>query len=210
MGCKVLILVAGSQEGWRGERHLLPIAGEPLLARSVRMMRDRGYEPVMVASRPEIQEMTSRHFVPDDDKYVLSTVLSTQPLWDDRTVVLFGDIIWSEQSLDTVFRDRQSLRFYPGYPAGVLGFAFGEEWQSEVIRQSQRIIDDSRLDLPNRDGRRLIGHLHRAMCGFDVMAKTSPRELDHPHQLKVRDSYTQDVDSPKAYCMFLEANPWAR
>jgi hypothetical protein len=210
VGCTILILAGGDCEGWWGDRHLLPIAGEPLLARSVRLMRWRGYEPIMIANKPEILEMANSYFEPDDDKYILSTILSTQLLWDDRTIILFGDIIWSGTSLDTVLKDTQNLRFYPGYPAGVLGFSFDKEWQSEVKRQATHIIDDPRFDSPKRDGRRLVGHLHRAMCGFDVMDMASPREIDHPHQLKVRDSYTRDVDSPEAYRLFLEANPWAR
>jgi hypothetical protein len=151
-------------------------------------------------------------YVPKDDTSHLATFLSTRELWDKngRTTILQGDVIWSAESLTSVLDCKSDLMFHLGAPAGTLALTFCPMWHDELAKAAQKIIDDPRLDPPARDGRRLMGHLHRAMCGFDVMDMESPRDKPSPHHRMVTGSYTRDIDSMEDYLEFLEANPWAK
>lgn len=208
---QVLIFASGPPKPFETEhglRHLLPIDGEPLLARTVRMLRERECSATVVCPPPLCDcGLQCDFFVPEDDTHLLSTILSARRVWsgEGRTLLLWGDMVWSPWSLDRVLENETSLQFFMGRPAGNVGMAFDPTWQDEIASGINYILELPALSVEaGRDGRRVPGHLQRLMLGFDVLDTTSPRDKPHPYHSTVRSSYTQDVDTWEAYLSILE------
>lgn len=210
---RVLILAAGKYEGWKGAggRHLLSIEGVPLIRRTLTLLSHRRMNGIVVTLNPELIEACHRTYQPADDEFLLSTFLSTRELWADkgRMVILMGDVVWSNWSLDSVLECKADLMFHLGYPAGVLALTFCPVWHNTLVTVAGHLLKDPRL-AQTKSKRRLMGHLHRSVCGFDVMDSTSPRDKKSPHHRMITGSCTRDIDSLEDYHEFLEDNPWAK
>lgn len=107
----VLMLCAGLQDAesysWRSEtpRHLVPIAGEPLVRRTHRLIRRFGHDAVVVTRTGYIRDLFRNVFEPENDHLLYDTMLSTRELWDaaDRVVFVQSDFLLYDDFLEGVF-----------------------------------------------------------------------------------------------------------
>lgn len=108
---RVIIAAAGGDKTWGGHlgvpRHMVPVQGEPLLQRTIRQA---------VAFTEDVHVTT-----PDDDRYRVvgayrhvrepgeSEYASTRDLWseDGRTVLLLGDVYFTDRAISTICGDRR-------------------------------------------------------------------------------------------------------
>lgn len=114
MNTAILILAATNHHiGWnrKGCRHLVDIDGEPLLVRTLRQLAELGYNATVVTDKPEIRAVVLNCFVPEDYTWIVSTILSTRELWDDRTIVLMGDVVWDLYTLGLVLGIKRFPKF---------------------------------------------------------------------------------------------------
>lgn len=112
---RVLILAAGDATRWGNylgvPKHLAPLIGEPILHRTVRLIRelapDADVRIVVKDKRDPLYDVPgSRRYKArlnpgngDADKF-----LSSRHLWDpqDRTIVLYGDCFFTREALHTI------------------------------------------------------------------------------------------------------------
>lgn len=102
----VLIMAAGQQRrfGSRMLKQLLPLPdGSTVLGRQLQQLQQRGYEATVVASRPEICRQAGKWFVPKSSRTLCDSILSASRFWHGRTVVLLGDVVFTQGGIDTVF-----------------------------------------------------------------------------------------------------------
>lgn len=99
---KILILAAGKLKMWAGDqsRHLVSIAGEPLLVRTLRELAERGHDATVVTDDLEIIEMIPGCFVPEEASAVWCTMLSTKELWRGKVLVMLGDVFYRDDMYD--------------------------------------------------------------------------------------------------------------
>jgi hypothetical protein len=149
---RVIIAAAGGDAKWNGHlgvpRHMAPIEGEPLLQRTVRQA---------VAYTGDVHVTT-----PNDDRYRVigayrhvraadyaSEYDSTRDLWDEdgRTVLLYGDVFFTDQAMSTICGDaRRAFRAYGRRGASqVTGTPYGElfavSWWPEHHEQMDTHLD---------------------------------------------------------------------
>lgn len=145
---RVIIAAAGGDKAWNGHldvpRHLVPVGGEPLLQRTIRQA---------VTFTEDVHVTT-----PDDDRYRVvgayrhvrepgaSEYASTRDLWseDGRTVLLLGDVYFTDRAISTICGDRRrGFRAYGRRGASrVTGTPYGElfaaSWWPEHHEQMDR------------------------------------------------------------------------
>lgn len=129
---RVIIAAAGGDKAWNGHldvpRHMVPVAGEPLLQRTIRQATE-WTDDVHVTT-------------PDDDRYRVvgavrhvrepgaSEYASTRDLWseDGRTVLLLGDVYFTDRAMSTICGDtRRDYRVFGRRGASrVTGTPYGE------------------------------------------------------------------------------------
>lgn len=47
---KYIIMASGGYKEWEKPRHLLPVKGEPIIARTIRLLREAGIEDIAISS----------------------------------------------------------------------------------------------------------------------------------------------------------------
>lgn len=130
-----LILAAGTHaKWWKGStlKQLTLINGEPLIVRTVRQLEERGVMGVVVTHKPEIIMAVPRYLEPEQREFLPSTVLSTRNLWEDRTLILLGDVVWDPKALDKVVSS-SGLHFYGSTKGKWEVFAFGFDLEHHIV-----------------------------------------------------------------------------
>lgn len=102
----VLILAAGEAKRLNGvKKQLLTLkTGETIISRTLRQCRKREASPVIVTRDGEIAAQNGGYaFVPSHYSRTVNTFLSTAPVWGNETIILLGDVVYSEPVMDRIF-----------------------------------------------------------------------------------------------------------
>ena len=100
---RVFLLAAGSSKRFNGTiKQLLPIDGEPLIRRTIRMIREfDNHIPIYVVTWHD--ELKFPDVIVVDTKtrprQLQNTILATEPYWGDRNVFLLADVIFDKTTL---------------------------------------------------------------------------------------------------------------
>ena len=119
----VLILCAGNQDRFNDDfarppqpKQLLPVHGVPLLNRTVQQVLYRGQTPVVVTHDDSIAAVAQRAgagcIMPRYRDKTCSTLWSTRGLWQERTVVLLGDVYYKQRCFNAVLGFDGKLAFF--------------------------------------------------------------------------------------------------
>jgi len=102
---KVFILASGTSRRFNGKiKHLLPVFGEPIIRRTIRIIRQiscfEDYEIYVVTHHKELKfddvKIIDTIFKP---RQLCNTILMTRPYWGDKNVILLGDVVYGERAL---------------------------------------------------------------------------------------------------------------
>ena len=228
---RALITAAGAMRRWTVKetgalyggvpKHLIPVDGEPLIARTVRLLRERGVEDIVIVGPddPRYAVPGARLFVPthhvpwsggstrhDCDKF-----LSSRELWNEegRTVILHGDIYLAENAADTIVRHRVEAwclfaRYRrhekPFHKLETVAFSFYPEDHPAMDAVLARLValqDDGSIP---RTG---TWELYRGMRGDPVeelarIRRLSGHVLTRGHSVEIGPP-TTDLDRPREY-----------
>lgn len=199
----VLIMASHSGRRWKGKppKHLIRIAGEKLILRTIRQLRKRGAFPIVVTHLPYIQEIVPKFFVPEERRWYAETLLSTRELWRDKVVVLQGDVVYTNAVMNEILNGAYQLCLYrfSATKEGIHGLVFHGKHSESVATALGTIVTNAERDPQHNMGDQgfLSRHLNEQMPG-SVYEVILPRD------------YTRDFDHRKDYKAFLAKNPWAR
>ena len=97
MNTIALVLCAGDAVRMNGvTKQLLPIGKTTILGRILHQMYRYEQSVIVVTHDPEIGALHNQVHNPENRATTCETLLSSSHLWDDRTIVLLGDVIYSE------------------------------------------------------------------------------------------------------------------
>lgn len=187
---KFLIMASGPSVQWKGprSRHLLPIADEPLVMRTARLCTEFEYLPTIVTDVPEVQRAVKRYFDPGPNKWIYDTIKNTQELWAERTIILAGDVLFYDQTINTFLRYERTCIWAGAY--GILALTFAP-------------------DMPRQ---RILRYLDRAWTEAESRGHG---ELQILHQLGLMTNYhyldiarMYDFDTVEVYQKCLDECPW--
>jgi hypothetical protein len=108
MSSQILIMACGSaflDRGFKVNRHLVPIAGIPMILRTVRQLAEREHRPTIATYHEGIKRVVggeADYFLPEYHRWYPETFLHTCSLWTDYNVVLLGDTVYSDEVLDEI------------------------------------------------------------------------------------------------------------
>ena len=191
----VLILAAGDNTAWRKaypksplkQLHVINPPGETIIARIIRQCEKRGVAPTVITHEPEIiKESKGRYYEPKMRHMTCQTLLSTVPLWKERTIVLLGDVLFGKQGMNQVFACNK--------PYG----SFGDYWETYGIsfRKSEWIkvvkLCIKTMNLAHSWFEGSLGHMWNVYCGGPIKRK---KKMDHSDFIHIKD-HTMDIDMP--------------
>jgi len=171
----VLILAATNYHSrWDAEksRHLVGVDGEPLLVRTVRQLSEMGHDAIVVTDKPEIRMVIPNCFVPQNYKWIVSTMLSTRELWDDRTIVLSGDVVWDGYALGLILNFEHFPVFF-GYGNEI----FAITWLREHFEKVETALEKTEAFVRIHSGRGCyLNHFYAAFHGKNIERERKPKD----------------------------------
>lgn len=214
---RVLILACGGlykeRFGWTQNRFLVPIAGEPLIVRTVRQVGKYDLPVIVVTRHEDVQESVPCYHILADTGSFSETLLKTWELWTDWTVILSGDVAFPDELLDAIINYRQDVLTIHGKPYGdhdvAVTFPYTEA--ALVIEACQRAMEGIAARKAEHGADAWVGStgpFMRALHNIDLW--TTPDRLDYQYHRPLDVGWCMDFDRPEHYKVFLERNPWAK
>jgi hypothetical protein len=204
----VVILASGIAQRWEGIQHkqLVPIAGEPLLLRTLDQLALRcDARPVVVTHHQKIAaavaDMADAVVIdPDQRRWTVDTALCSRSEWGDPTLLLAGDVYWTDAAIDLAcgFNSGGPIRYLVTQgPVGddILGLWFRRRHRHRVARALNHAVQHAQL----RGGAGKLWQSYRSLCGFPLTRHL----LEDMHCVRVEDEST-DFDTLRDYQQFLE------
>lgn len=223
MTTSVLILAAGP--AWRGwtektPKQLALIAGEPLILRTLRQLKERGHEDVIVVTRNKaIQAAVPRYFEPSTFYWRTETLAATKELWEERVIILHGDVVFSERAMDAIVASQEPFTFI-GIGTQLHAEAFVFTDHVLVLKAAKAATEAAyageagpkprgvRQNTPRRWG---CQYMHWWFyCTLSGIPPVLAFHFDPKIHRIIEDDYTFDVDTPETYKLFLSEHRWAR
>lgn len=198
---RILILCNGPTVCLAGNlpKQLTPVDGEPILHRTVRLLRERGQDDItVVGSDSDLMVKEAKWFSPGVDEPGQPAGLSSSELWSyhQDNILLLGDVFYTKEAINTILETPVKTwtlfcRF--GYnPDGSLGG--GEGWavkfpSSENFRYLRTLDKLSRGGLP-------VCHFWQQ---YRAMNFANPLEHKDLGNRVIIDDLTEDFDSFSDY-----------
>lgn len=122
-----LIMAGGDGTRWLGNRpkEVAPILGEPVIARTVRQLRERGQPCVVVSHKPEVHAVLPPvvEVYAERHGFYLECAWALRERWLGRNVVLFGDVAYTDEALDALLAFREPI-WWVGRSPEMFGMGF--------------------------------------------------------------------------------------
>jgi predicted O-methyltransferase YrrM len=196
----VLIMAAGggTTGTWHSEtwpnKHILPIGGEPLVARAARQVEElSGIRPIVLTPWPEVQKVVPLYFAPAWYASYTDTFVNSWIVWNNanRVTVLNGDVVWHPDVLEFILVDQESPRLYGDTLGQIYAWAFNKNCTGLIIHAAQRMNSYSQV------------HFFRQLCGCTQLRECEFFKFVPPG------TYTRDFDVMEDYENWLKDNPTA-
>lgn len=197
----VLILAAGEGGRWHDNqpKQLIDIWGEPLMARMVRQVNARGYRATVVTHDPTIAQAVEGEaawFNPPARRWTVETLLSTQALWKERTVVLLGDVVYLKATMDAILTDDRPLSVFAN-TAEIFALSFATPSSIDVLAALQQVMRHAERSATTI-GVGKLWNVFRYLSGFPLTSHRINFESLTSYLVAVKD-WTFDMDSRSQY-----------
>jgi hypothetical protein len=203
MQTRAFLLCAGVGDRWNNHlgipKQLIAFRGETLLARTQRLLRERGVSDIVVVTCDERLHCpgASLHR-PRARRWVVETFLSTSSLWCERNLVLLGDVFYSEAIVDQLCSSRRAWRFFGRPDDGAFsGRLFGEIFGVAFFRPACILFEKHLGQIighAEMTGEGKLWHLYRSLNGFSL----GEHRITAANFCAVQDQ-TEDFDLPEHY-----------
>ena len=201
---KYIIMCGGTYKKWETPRQLLPINGEPIVARTIRLLKENGIEDIAISSGNPIFEQFGVPVLKHDNTMVVNETLNVSGYWvdafyptDEPVCYLFGDVVYSPEAIKIITStETDDIEFFASAPP------FAPEY-------SKPWAEPFALKVVNTD------HLKHAICItkqytdmglfkrhpitwelWQVIQATPLNQIDYGNYTAIND-YTCDVDCPE-------------
>jgi len=187
-------------------RHWLPVGGEPIIERTIRMLRERNTDDIIVVApetfAPYLFGGGSEHKITEGEPGPLLHGIATLGMdWGfERTVFLLGDVVLSPAMMDTVLGNLDKCKFIGrlgGNPITgkeapeLFGFTVGR-WGYEEVNSFCHWMTrrGANINYPLK-----LWALYRLMCGLEH----DDYDVDNKLLLEIDNDYSDDIDSVQEY-----------
>jgi len=140
---KVFILCAGEARRFGGTlKQLLKLGDTCILGRQLTQLNERGISPTVVTLNPEIKGYSEQFDAtvispPLQTLTTCDTILFTAPYWDEHTIILLGDVIYSNRILDEILTLEGDIRAF-GHKFEMFALSFHQPVYDKVLAALRR------------------------------------------------------------------------
>jgi choline kinase len=154
----------------------------------------RGHIPLVVTHDPEIG-MGEEWGKPHARRWTAETLQSTEQLWRERTIVLLGDVVYSRDCMDRIFREPAEFMVF-GHEYEVFAFVF-----RIGVWEQMKLALEMAVKHAEQGGPGKLRTVYQAFCGLEMGGNAT--EEKHWHRICYVQDYTMDVDTPEDWDILL-------
>lgn len=216
---RVIILADGKGARWGNHtgvpKHLLVVDGETLLARMIRLLRERGVSDIVLVGPYDVGVPTwrspLRRIIIDNNltangRRAINGRFSVMPIASrtERTVILLGDVWYSDAAMDAIVEGGPEPCLFARFgPSELTGKPYGEIWANSFLpehhAETERLMREV-VRLNVRGTIRRAGLWECYCLAHDALIPLDIR--DHGHAVTV-DDRTEDFDYPSDWDTWL-------
>ena len=206
---KYIIMCGGQYDKWNEPKHLTRINGEPIVARTIRLLRENGVEDLAISSNDPRFEQFGIPVLRHDNPYRLPKDSDAKTPWLDAfypmatpVCYIFGDVVFSPEAIKTIVETKtDGIEFFasakplpPIYPkrwAEPFAFKVADtEHFFKGIEQTKKLDEE--------------GQFKRQPVSWElwqVIKGTPFNVVDYTNYTVIND-YTCDIDTPEDIKLF--------
>lgn len=121
---KYIIMCGGIYKRWETPRHTLPINGEPIVGRTIRLLKETGVSDIAISSNNPIFEQFGVPVLHHKNKYEADAPGIYNKHWvdafyptDEPVCYLFGDVVYSPEAIKTIVgTETDDIEFFASSP----------------------------------------------------------------------------------------------
>lgn len=203
---KYIIMCGGNYRAWEKPRQLLPFAGEPIVARTIRLLAEHGIEDIAISTNKPGFDGYGVPVLVHANSYDTIAYNQSYGHWVDAfyptnvpTCYLFGDVVYSDAAIKTIIEtETNDIAFFGSAPPFAREYIkhWIEPFGFKVVNTDhlrQAIEDVKRLDREAKFTRRPI-----AWELWNVISRGPDGDvttIDYNSYVVIND-YTCDIDKP--------------
>jgi hypothetical protein len=189
-------------------KHLLEIDSESLIQRTTRQISVYADKTFVVGTDDSYKTDFSQLFIPKQKQPAMEMhkFSSSQELWSERTVLLFGDTYYTDQAISTIVQDTEDFTFFlrsdaSSFTQKPYGEIYAFSFLDSIHKKLKESIDILLIqhDIYSAGGWSLMRHL----LGISHRSRTKDH-LTKGHYIEI-DDWTEDFDYPIDLDRWLEA-----
>lgn len=117
---KYIIMAGGHYEQWETPRHLLKIKGEPIIGRTIRLLRENGIEDIAISSDNPVFDRFDVPVLKHENSYYSRAYNDSDGYWcdcfypmEEPACYLFGDVVFSPAAIRKIIEtETDSIEFF--------------------------------------------------------------------------------------------------
>lgn len=196
---KYIIMCGGNYGEGEHPRQLITVKGEPIVARTIRLLKENGIDDIAISSGSELFDGFGVPRLTHDNDYVCGNrstfwIDAFYPM-EDPVCYLFGDVVYSPWAIQKIIRTRtESIQYFasapPYHPKYVKHWA-----EPFALKVSDTILFRAKLreckELANQ------GAFKRGPIIWELwqVIKGTPLNRVNFHNYIIIDDYTCDIDT---------------
>lgn len=201
---KYIIMAGGTYTKWDKPRQLTEIKGEPIIARTIRLLKENGVKDIYISSNNAIFEQFGVPVLSHDNDYLAFEYNVCEGLWangfypiDEPVCYIFGDVVFSNKAIKKIVEtETKSIEFFASAPP----------FDSRYIKQWAEPFALKVVDTKRFKSCLYINKLFYEMGVFarkpimwelwQIIKKTPINVIDYTNYTAIND-WTCDIDDPE-------------
>ena len=197
-------MCGGSYVQWDKPRHLTMIRGEPIVARTIRLLRENGITDIAISSNSEYFEEFDVPVLHHTNQYYARQYNDFDGYWcecfypvNEPVCYIFGDVIFSENAIKTIVNTKtEDIELFASAPP------FDEQYVKNSAEPfALKVVDNFRLAYSiaklkeyDKDGKFKRKPIMWEL--WQVIKQTPLNIIDYTNYTIIND-YTCDIDDPE-------------